>query len=84
MSNLSGHVQRRGHVYRFSVEGTDYAAFVWALGRQFRGRIDGHPQVPQCSGRTALAVRDALKLWLITHATASHGATPGGSPVPTK
>jgi len=70
MSNRSGHVQRQGQVYRFSIEGTEYAAFVWALGTQFRGRIDGHPQVPECSGRTALAVRDALKHWLITHPTA--------------
>jgi hypothetical protein len=68
MSNRSGHVQRQGQVYRFSIAGTDYIAFVWTLGTHFRGRIDGHPEVPECSGRTALAVRNALKLWLITHA----------------
>ena len=67
MSNRGGHVQRQGQVYRFSIEGTDYAAFVWVLGALYRGRIDGHPRVPECSGRTALAVRDALKDWLITH-----------------
>ena len=84
MSNRSDHVQRQGRLYRFSIDGTDYAAFVWALGTQFRGRIDGHPQVPQCSGRTALAVCEALKLWLITHPTASNGAMPDGSSAPTK
>jgi hypothetical protein len=69
-SNRSGRVQRQGQIYRFSIEGTDYAAFVWELGKQFRGRIEGHPQVPQCTGRTALAVRDALKLWLVTNVVA--------------
>ena len=34
------------------------------FGAQFRGRVEGNPQVPQCTGRTALAVRDALQLWL--------------------
>ena len=70
MGNRSGHIQRQGQVYRFSIEGTDYVAFVWALNSHFRGRIDGHPEVPECSGRTALAVRDALELWLITHPAA--------------
>ena len=67
MSQRNGRVQRQGQVYRFSIEGADYAAFVWALGAQYRGRIDGYPQVPECSGRTALAVRDALRDWLMAH-----------------
>jgi hypothetical protein len=63
-------VQRQGQIYRFSIDGIDYAAFIWKLGTQFRGRIEGHPHVPQCTGRTALAVRDALQLWLATRAVA--------------
>jgi hypothetical protein len=67
MHNRSRHIQRQGHVYRFAIAGIEYAAFIWTQGAQFRGRIDGHPQVPECAGRTALAVRDALKQWLSMH-----------------
>jgi hypothetical protein len=67
MNNRQGRVQRMGRVYRFSIAGTEYAAFVWQLGKQFFGRIEGNPQVPQCTGRTELAVRDALQQWLVTH-----------------
>jgi hypothetical protein len=67
MNNRRGRIQRQGQIYRFSIDGTDYAAFIWELGKQFRGRIEGYPQVPQCTGRTELAVRDALKLWLVTN-----------------
>jgi hypothetical protein len=70
MKNWSGRTLRQGQVYRFSIAGTDYAAFVWHHGKQFSGRIEGNPQVPQCTGRTALAVRDALQLWLVTHGAA--------------
>jgi hypothetical protein len=67
MKTWQGHVQRQGQIYRFSIAGTDYAAFIWQFGKQFRGRIEGNPQVPQCTGHTALAVRDALRTWLVTH-----------------
>jgi hypothetical protein len=70
MKNWSGRVQRQGQIYRFSIDGTEYAAFIWQLGKQFRGRIEGHPQVPQCTDRTALAVRDALQIWLARHVAA--------------
>jgi hypothetical protein len=70
MRNQIGRVQRQGQVYRFSLNGIDYAAFVWVLGTHFRGRIEGHPDVPECSGHTALEVRDALKLWLSARAAA--------------
>lgn len=70
MKNRQGFVLRQGQIYRFSIAGTDYAAFIWQLGKQFRGRIEGNPQVPQCTGRTALAVRDALQLWLTTRVVA--------------
>jgi len=64
MKNQTARVQRQGRIYRFTIAGNDYAAFIWALGTQFRGRVEEHPQVPQCTGRTALAVRDALQQWL--------------------
>jgi hypothetical protein len=67
MNNRRGRVQRMGKIYRFSIVGTEYAAFIWQLGKQFRGRIDGNPQVPECTAHTALAVRDALQLWLTAH-----------------
>ena len=68
MNNRQGRVQRLGRIYRFSIAGTEYAAFIWQQGAQFSGRIDGNPQVPQCTGRTASAVCDALQQWLLTHA----------------
>jgi hypothetical protein len=64
MKQQQARVQRQGRIYRFSIAGIDYAAFIWQFGTQFRGRVEGNPQVPQCTGRTALAVRDALQLWL--------------------
>jgi len=66
-----GTVQRYGQIYRFTVAGTDYASFIWQLGVQFRGRVEGNPQVPELTGRTALAVRDALQQWLIARDTAT-------------
>jgi hypothetical protein len=70
MKQEQGRVQRQGRIYRFSIAGVDYAAFIWQFGTQFRGRVEGNPQVPQCTGRTALAVRDALQLWLAERAVA--------------
>ena len=70
MTKRQGRVQRQGQIYRFSINGSDYAAFIWQLGRQFRGRIEDNPQVPECTGRTALAVRDALQRWLTSRAAA--------------
>jgi hypothetical protein len=61
-------VQRSGKIYRFSIDGTEYAAFVWQEGKQFCGRVEGNPNIPQCTGRTSLAVRDALQLVLTPHA----------------
>jgi hypothetical protein len=70
MKNKQGRVQRQGQIYRFSIEGTDYAAFIWQLGTQYRGRIEGNPHVPECTGRTTLAVRNALQQWLVRQVAA--------------
>lgn len=64
MKHTQGSVQRHGQIYRFSLAGTDYAAFVWQAGIRFRGRVEGNPQVPEQTGRTSLAVREALQQWL--------------------
>jgi hypothetical protein len=52
MRNRQSRVQRQGQIYRFSVNGAEYAAFIWQLGVRFQGRIEGQPQVPQCIGRS--------------------------------
>lgn len=65
MRNNLGRVQRQGRIYRFSIDGMDYAAFIWQFGVQFRGRVQGNPQVPEQTRPTALAVRDALQQWLV-------------------
>jgi len=70
MTNRQNRVQRQGRVYRFLIAGTEYAAFIWQSGKQFRGRIEGNPQVPQCTGRTAQAVLDMLQRGLAAHAVA--------------
>ena len=69
--STQGRVQRQGQIYRFSIAGTDYAAFVWRLGTQFRGRVEGQPQVPELTARTALAVRDALQQWLVARSAST-------------
>jgi hypothetical protein len=69
MRSNGGRVQRQGRIYRFSIDGMEYAAFIWQLGKQFHGRIEGHPQIPISTARTALAVRDALQQSIATRAT---------------
>ncbi len=64
MGKPQGRVVRQGQVYRFTIEGQEYAAFIWQTGKRFYGRIDGHAQAPQLEGATAIQVRDALRAWL--------------------
>ncbi|MBK9940203.1 MAG: hypothetical protein U0Z44_11750 [Kouleothrix sp.] len=66
-----GRVQRQGQIYRFTIAGTAYATFIWQHGVLFRGRVEGNTQVPEQTGRTALAVRDALQQWLITRSASA-------------
>jgi hypothetical protein len=66
MHNPNKTVVRQGRVYRFSVAEVEYSAFIWKVRSQFRGRVIGHPQVPQRKAPTALAVRDALMAWMHT------------------
>ena len=69
MKRRTGTTQRVGRIYRFSANGTDYAAFIWQAGVQFRGRVEGQPQIALCTARTALAVRDALQQALLAQDT---------------
>ena len=62
-----GYTQRKGRIYRFTVNGTDYAAFIWQVGVRFHGRIENHPNTPEQTASTALGVRDALSNWINTH-----------------
>jgi hypothetical protein len=65
MPNSLARVVRQGQIYRFSVAGVDYGAFIWKVHSQFRGRVIDNPQVPQHKAPTALAVRDALLAWIV-------------------
>ena len=65
MSTKYTRVQRSGRIYHFSVNEVDHKAFIWQLGKQFHGRVEGAPHVPHCTGRTALEVRDALQQKLL-------------------
>lgn len=67
MKSTQGRIQRQGKIYRFTVADAEYAVFIWQMGMQYRGRVEGNPQVPEQTGRTVNAVRDALREWLVAH-----------------
>ena len=67
MRNRPASVCRQGHMYRFSIDNQEYAAFIWQHGKQFCGRVEGNPHVPESTGHSALAVRDMLRTWLMTN-----------------
>lgn len=69
MEKRQARVTRQGRIYRFTVNGTDYAAFVWKMGKLFCGRVEDSPQVPHCTARTEIAVCDALRTWIVTSET---------------
>jgi len=57
---------RKGRIYRFLIADIEYSAFIWEAGASFCGRVENQPQVQQCRGRTAVAVRDMLRAALTT------------------
>lgn len=69
MANSHKSIVRQGRMYRFSIEDTDYDAFIWQAKSKFSGRVMGQPQVPQCTARTAILVRDTLAAWMGTEST---------------
>ncbi|NTW01100.1 MAG: hypothetical protein HGA19_07270 [Oscillochloris sp.] len=60
MAERTKRVIRKGRIYYFRVADVEYRVFIWEAGSGFCGRIEDYPQVQQCSGRTAIAVRDQL------------------------
>lgn len=65
MDKRMAHVTRTGRIYHFRIGDVDYRAFIWNAGSSFCGRVEDHPEVPQCRGRTALAVRTMLSSALV-------------------
>jgi len=51
---------RKGRVYHVTVADVAYRAFIWQAGSGFCGRVEEHPQIAPCRGRTAMGVRDQL------------------------
>jgi hypothetical protein len=53
-------VVRRGSIYHVTINGSDYALFIWSNGKHFCGRVEGQPHVPEQAATTAEKVRAAL------------------------
>lgn len=69
MAKQQASIQRKGRIYHFTVNEKEYAAFVWEVGKQFRGRVEGQTHVPEQTATTALAVRQRLHNWIATNTT---------------
>jgi hypothetical protein len=65
MTKRPGTVTRTGRIYRFTVDSTEYTAFIWRAGVNFRGRLEDQPDAPQHTAPTALRVRDTLQQWVV-------------------
>jgi hypothetical protein len=65
MTKRQGRIHRKGRIYRFTVNSTEYSAFIWHTGVHFCGRIEDQPHAPQPTARTALGVRDTLQQWIV-------------------
>lgn len=64
MAELTKRTVRKGRIYYLSVAEVTYRAFIWQTGTSFCGRVEDHPQVPLCRGRTVSAVREQLSVAL--------------------
>jgi hypothetical protein len=53
-------VVRKGRIYQIRIAAVEYRFFIWEMGSGFCGRIEDHPQVLPCRGRTVVHVRDQL------------------------
>ncbi|NJN17904.1 MAG: hypothetical protein HC822_17340 [Oscillochloris sp.] len=60
MAESTKRIVRTGRIYHVQVADTTYRTFIWQNGVGFCGRVEDHPQVPQCRGRTVIIVRDQL------------------------
>lgn len=53
-------IVRKGRIYHLRVADVVYRTFIWQDGSGFRGRVEEHPEVPQCRGRNVVVVREQL------------------------
>lgn len=60
MAEMTKRTVRKGRIYHVQVADVAYRTFIWETGTSFCGRVEEHPQVPECRGRTAVAVREQL------------------------
>lgn len=60
MAESTKRTVRKGRVYQLTVAGVEYRAFIWQAGTGFCGRVEDHPQLQPCRGRTVVQVRDQL------------------------
>lgn len=61
MAESAKRTVRKGRIYHIKVADVAYRAFVWQTGASFCGRVEDHPQVPLCRGRTVLVVCEQLR-----------------------
>jgi hypothetical protein len=55
------HTVRKGRIYHLRIADDVYRAFIWQSGNGFCGRVEDHPQVAQCRGRTVVVVQEQLR-----------------------
>lgn len=60
MAEQTKRTVRKGRIIHVRVADVDYRTFIWQSGTSFCGRVEDQPQVPQCRGRTEIAVREQL------------------------
>jgi hypothetical protein len=60
MAESNKRTVRKGQIYRVKVGEIEYRFFIWQAGTSFCGRVEDHPRVPSCRGRTIAAVRTQL------------------------
>jgi hypothetical protein len=60
MANSTKPTVRKGRIYYIRVADVEYRTFIWEAGKQFRGRVEDQPQVPQCQGSSVDIVRTQL------------------------
>jgi hypothetical protein len=60
MADSAKRTVRKGQIYHLRVADIEYRAFIWQSGSSFCGRIEDHPELPLCRGRSIVAVREQL------------------------
>ncbi len=56
---------RKGRIYQLQVADSVYRAFIWQSGSGFCGRVEEHPEIPHCRGRTVPMVQEQLREALV-------------------